>query len=304
MELVLLGTAAGGGFPQWNCWCPTCRVARTDPRRAHPRTQSSVAVSNDGRRWFLLNASPDVHRQLTRIDGVAPDGMRHVPVEGIVATDAELDHTLGVALLREARDLQLFASRAVLEVLAEDSRVLPVTQAFATVAITELPLEQAVPLRYRDGSDAGLRVTAFPVAGDPPRFARREVPGHTVGLMLEDGQGRAAFVPGCGALDAPLLDRLGRADLLLFDGTFWSDRELVDLGIGTRTARQMDHLPISGPEGSLAALSRLPCRQRVYTHINNSNPVLIEDSPERRAVESAGLVVGDDGMRFVVGQVA
>jgi pyrroloquinoline quinone biosynthesis protein B len=300
MELVLLGTAAGGGFPQWNCWCPTCRVARADPLRAHPRTQSSVAVSTDGHRWFLLNASPDVHRQLTVLNGAAPAGMRHVPVEGIVTTDAELDHTLGVTLLREARELQLIASRAVLEVLREDSRLLPVTQAFASVAVTELPLEQPLALRYRDGSAAGIQLTAFAVQGDPPRFARRDTPGHTVGLMLEGDRGTVAFVPGCGALSEELLARLARADLLLFDGTFWNDRELVDLGVSQRTAREMDHLPISGSDGSLAALSKLPCRRRVYTHINNSNPILIEDSPERRAVQEAGLVVGDDGMRFVV----
>lgn len=301
MELILLGTAAGGGFPQWNCWCPTCRVARAEPLRAHPRTQSSVAVSTDGHRWFLLNASPDVHRQLKGLNGTAPSGMRHVPVEGIVTTDAELDHTLGVALLREAGQLQLIASRAVLDVLREDSRLLPVTEAFANVSVTELPLEQAVPLSYRDGSEAGVTVTAFPVQGDPPRFARRETPGHTVGLMLKANEGgTAAFVPGCGALTEELLVRLARVDLLLFDGTFWTDRELLDLGISQRTARQMDHLPISGYDGSLAQLRQLPCKHRVYTHINNSNPMLIEDSPERAAVEEAGLVVGDDGMRFVL----
>jgi pyrroloquinoline quinone biosynthesis protein B len=301
MELVLLGTAAGGGFPQWNCWCPTCRTARADPVRAHPRTQSSAAISSDGHRWFLLNASPDVHRQLIHLNGFAPEGIRHVPVEGIVPTDAELDHTLGVALLREARQLQLYATGAVLDVLKEDSRLLPVTEAFADVAITELPLETPVSLDYRDGSASGIMITAFAVRGDPPRFARRERAGHTVGLMIEhEGSGRAAYVPGCGAIDPALLARLGTADLLLFDGTFWSDTELVDLGVSERTARQMDHTPISGPDGSLAALRALPCRQRVYTHINNSNPILLEDSPERIEVQAAGLVVGDDGMRFTL----
>lgn len=300
MELLLLGTAAGGGFPQWNCWCPTCRIARSEPHRARARTQSSVAISGDGERWFLLNASPDVHRQIARISPAPEDGMRHVPIEGIVATDAELDHTLGIALLREARQLQLFASRAVIDVLTRDSRILPVTQAFSEVRVTELPIDRPVQLRYRDGSAAGIAVTAFPVQGDPPRFASQELPGHTVGLIIEAGSGTAAFVPGCGGLNEALLTRLGRVDLLLFDGTFWSDRELVDLGIAMRTARQMDHLPISGGDGSLAALRQLPCRHRVYTHINNSNPILIEDSAERRAVVEAGLVVGDDGMRWTV----
>jgi pyrroloquinoline quinone biosynthesis protein B len=259
-------------------------------------------VSADGHRWFLLNASPDVREQLGRLNGVAPSGTRHVPVEGVLPTDAELDHTLGIALLREARRLQLYATDAVREVLDQDSRVLPVTRAFAQVEVHALPLEQRVPLRHRDGTPANLVVTAFPVAGDPPRFARRELPGHTVGLLVEEAEGgvKVAFVPGCGALDTALLDRLGQADLLLFDGTFWSDDELISLGISDRTARQMDHLPVSGPEGSLERLKLLPCRHRVYTHINNSNPMLLEDSMERRRVEAAGMIVGDDGMRFAV----
>ena len=226
--------------------------------------------------------------------------MRHVPVEGIVTTDAELDHTLGIALLREGRRLQLYATRAVIEVLTEDSRVLPVTAAFAQVTVIELKLGAPEALHYADGSPAGLSVTPFAVPGDPPRFARQESPGHTIGLLVEDTEtgGRMAFVPGCGGLDERMLARLAGADLLLFDGTFWTDDEMVRLGLSERTARQMDHLPIAGPDGSLTLLATLPCRQKVYTHINNSNPMLIEDSVERRAVEAAGMVVGDDGMRF------
>ena len=300
MNLILLGTAAGGGFPQWNCWCPPCRVARTDPARAHPRTQSSAAVSADGKRWFLLNASPDVRLQLGLLNGQAPAGIRHVPVEGVIVTDAELDHTLGLALLREARQLSLYATDAVLGVLREDSRLLPVTEAFSEVTVTRLSLDNEVPLLYRDGTPSGLEVTAFGVAGDPPRFARREEAGHTIGLSLRDSKSgnTAAFVPGCGALDEKLLARLRGTDSLFIDGTFWDDAELLTLGISDRSARQMGHVPVSGKEGSLARLRDLPCRNRVYTHINNSNPMLLEDSPERREVEAAGILVGDDGMRF------
>jgi pyrroloquinoline quinone biosynthesis protein B len=302
MEVVLLGTAAGGGFPQWNCWCPPCRVARTDPHRAHPRTQSSAAISADGSRWFLLNASPDVRDQIRRLPVPAPTTMRHLPVEGILTTDAELDHTMGIALLREGRLLHLYATHAVHEVLSRDSRIVPVTFAFARVKVTELALDVPAPIRYHDGGDSGLRVTPVAVAGDPPRFARRDLPGHTVGLFIEDTKsgGMLAFVPGCGALDDALLGRLARAELLLFDGTFWTDDEMIQLGLSAQTARQMDHLPVSGPEGSLSRLGALPCRHRVYTHINNSNPMLIEDSDERRAVTEAGLLVGDDGMRFTL----
>jgi pyrroloquinoline quinone biosynthesis protein B len=300
MQVILLGTAAGGGFPQWNCWCPSCRVARSAPERAHPRTQSSAAVSADGVRWFLLNASPDVRDQIGPLTANPPAGMRHVCVEGIIPTDAELDHTLGIALLREGRALQLYATRAVIDVLTDDSRILPVTSAFAEVSVTELELGTPTALRHADGQPSGLTLTAFAVPGGPPRFARREEPGHTIGVIVDDATtgGRLAFVPGCGALDAGLLTRLASAELLLFDGTFWTDDEMVRLGLSERTARQMDHLPISGSDGSLGQLAGLPCRQKVYTHINNSNPMLIEDGAERRAVEAAGMVVGDDGMRF------
>ncbi len=303
MQIVLLGTAAGGGFPQWNCWCPTCRTGRSDPARAHPRTQSSVAVSADGERWFLLNASPDVREQLGRLPVRAPAGPRHVPVAGVVATDAELDHTLGIVLLREGRHLRLYATCAVQQVLEQDSRLLAVTRAFAAVEVTELPtLGGPVPLAYPDGEPSGLALETFPVPAGPPRFASTELPGHTIGLVLRDSAtgGTCAFVPGCGGLDDGLLARLGSNELLLFDGTFWTDDELIRLGIGDRTARQMDHLAVSGAEGSLARLSRLRVPHRVYTHINNTNPMLIEDSPERAEVERAGLVVGMDGMRFDV----
>jgi pyrroloquinoline quinone biosynthesis protein B len=302
MHLVLLGTAAGGGFPQWNCWCPSCRVARSDPGRAIPRSQSSAAVSADGARWFLLNASPDVHGQLGRLDLPVPADLRYVPVEGILLTDAELDHTLGIVLLREARRLQVAATDAVRRVIEEDSRLLPVTRAFAEVTVSELVPDRPLGLCYRDGTPSGLRVTSFPVPAGPPRFAREERPAHTVGLLLLDEHtgGTCAFVPGCGDLDDALLARLGGADLVLFDGTFWTDDELIGLGIGERTARQMDHLPVSGPDGSLARLGRLPSRYRVYTHINNTNPMLIEDGPERALVEQAGLQIGVDGMRFTL----
>lgn len=302
MEVILLGTAAGGGFPQWNCWCPSCRVARADPQRAVPRSQSSAAVSADGRRWFLLNASPDVREQLTRLPAPAPTGSRHVPVEGIVVTDAELDHTVGIVLLREARHLQLCATRSVLRVLEEDSRILPVTRAFAEVSVTQMVPGSAFSLCYRSGEDSGLVVEGFTVPAGPPRFAREDIPGHTVGLLVRDqaGGGACAFVPGCGGLDPSLLARLAAADLLLFDGTFWTDDELIRLGIGDRTARQMDHLPVSGPDGSLEHLAALPCRYKVYSHINNTNPMLVEDSAERALVERHGLRVGADGMRFTL----
>ncbi len=300
MHIVLLGTAAGGGFPQWNCWCPCCRVARADPARAVPRSQSAAAVSADGERWFLLNASPDVHAQLGRLTRRPPGGIRAAVVEGVVLTDAELDHTLGIVLLREGRFLQVAATRAVREILDHDSRVLAVTSAFAEVRAIEMAPGTVTPLAYRDGCPSGLTVMPVAVPAGPPRFARVERPGHTVGLLLRDEAtgGTAAYVPGCGGLEDPVLAALDQAELVLFDGTFWHDDELIALGISDRTARQMDHLPVSGPGGSLERLASLSARHRVYTHINNTNPMLLEDSPERAEVVRPGLQVGADGMRF------
>jgi len=228
--------------------------------------------------------------------------MRHAAVEGVVLTDAELDHTLGLVLLREAGYLQVHATPAVQQILERDSRILPVTRAFAEVKLAALPTGSASELSYRDGCSSGLTISAFPVPAGPPRFASADHPGHTVGLLIRDQAtgGVCAFVPGCGGLDRALLELLTQAELILFDGTFWTDEELITLGIGRRTAREMDHLPISGPDGSLERLAGLPARHRVYTHINNTNPMLLEDSPERREVERRGLAVGADGMRFTL----
>lgn len=297
MHVRLLGTAAGGGFPQWNCWCPSCEVARRDPARAMPRTQSSAAVSADGERWFLLNASPDVREQVQSLNGHAPAGARHVPVEGVVLTDAEIDHSLGLVLLREGRALRVYATRQVEVTLEADSRFLRTTRAFATVTVTTLEPGRATPLQLRQGGDSGLFVTPFIVPAGPPRFASDDTAGHTIGLEVSGPGGSVVYAPATGAMDAGLLERIARAGLALVDGTFWEDDELIALGIGERTARQLDHVPIWAPDGSLVRLAGTGT-QCVYVHINNTNPILVEDSPERRAVESAGLIVGHDGMAF------
>lgn len=305
MRVILLGAAAGGGSPQWNCWCPVCRAARETPPRAVPRTQSSIAVSADGARWFLGNASPDVRAQIARLPMKLSTAMRRSPVEGIVLTDAELDHTLGIPLLREGRAHHLWATRAVLDILAEGSHLLPVTQAFATVRATELAPARPTELVYGDGSPSGLTVEAIAVAGDPPRFAPGAPPGHTSAIIVRDPTtgGACAYAPACGALDDSLRTRLAAADLVVFDGTCWSDDEMRSLGVSDRTATAMGHIPISGPMGSLEPLRSIAANGRtrvVYCHINNTNPVLVEGSVERRAVEAAGIAVGADGMAFTV----
>jgi pyrroloquinoline quinone biosynthesis protein B len=220
----------------------------------------------------------------------------------VVLTDGELDHTLGLVLLREGRYLQVYATPAVQSVIEHDSSLLPVTRAFAEVRVEPLAVGGSTALVYRDGCPAGLTVSTFSVPAGPPRFASQELPGHPVGLLVRDDatDGVCAFVPGCGGLDRVVLDRLAGAELVLFDGTFWTDDELITLGIGERTARQMDHLPVSGPDGSLERLAALPGRHKVYTHINNTNPMLVEDSPQRLLVQRVGLAVGADGMRFTL----
>jgi pyrroloquinoline quinone biosynthesis protein B len=229
-------------------------------------------------------------------------GIRHVPVEGIVLTDAELDHTLGIVLMRESQSLQLYLTHAVKSILELDTRLLPVTRSFAGVRVTEVKLGERTELHYRDGESSGIRVKPISVPAGPPRFASTSEEGHTVGLLIEDATtgGICAYLPGCGDLSQALLDQLGQTDLVLFDGTFWRDDELVELGISDRRARDMDHMPVSGPDGSLVRLTGISRPQKLYTHINNTNPMLLEDSPERAAVDQAGLTVGSDGMRFTI----
>ena len=316
MHIRLLGTAAGGGFPQWNCHCPTCHVARTDPARARTRTQSSVAVSADGERWFLLNASPDIRAQLATLPIPAPTlapseaapaapaptshGVRRVPFEAIVLTDAELDHTLGLALVRECRELRLYATGAIRDVLEADSRLLPLLRSFATVSLHPLSIGSRAELLLGNGTPSGLTVEAIPLAGHAPRFSTVTAPGVNCALIVRDSAGSSmAYVPCCAAIDGPLRESLATVRVLLFDGTFWSDRELIDLGISDRTATEMGHAPVGGAEGSLETLSGFTWCDRVFVHINNSNPMLVEDSPERRQVESAGFQVGFDGMELV-----
>jgi len=228
--------------------------------------------------------------------------VRHVPVEGILVTDAELDHTLGIVLLRESRFLHLYLTGPVESILRTDTRILPVTRSFAEITVTEMQLCERTALHYRDGEASGLWVTPLAVAAGPPRFATTSEEGHTVGFVIEDEStgGSCAYVPGCGDLSQTLLDRLGDTDLVLFDGTFWSDDELITLGISDRRARDMDHLPVSGPDGSLIRLSAIARPQKLYTHINNTNPMLLERSPERAAVDRVGVTVGSDGMSFTI----
>jgi pyrroloquinoline quinone biosynthesis protein B len=294
----VLGSAAGGGFPQWNCACPSCRAVRDGSRPARPRTQSSVAVSPDRRRWFLLNASPDVHAQIEAFRALHPvDGNRAVPLEAVLLTDAELDHTLGLLLLREAGALVVHATEAVHDTLCHGTGLLRMLEAYCPVTWRPVVPGVDVPL------GGGLSYRAFDVPTTKrARFGTGEEKGRVVGYRLTDARSGRALVclPAVQELTAGVREQLDGCACLLFDGTCWCDDELVRLGVGSRTAREMGHLPIGGPDGSLEQLSPLSIERTIFIHINNTNPILLEDGPERRIVEQHGMEVAVDGLEIPV----
>jgi pyrroloquinoline quinone biosynthesis protein B len=307
MKIILLGTAAGGGLPQWNCNCANCRDARRGSSRLVPRTQSSVAISADGRRWFLLNASPDLRVQLENFSPLHPpkNARRGTPIEGVLLTNADLDHTLGLLLLREGEKLLIHATPSVRRTLTKYISIDGVLGSFCGVRWIA-PSRRLVPLRCRDGSKSGLRYQAIELKGKPPGFARRghgPAPGHCVGYRFidEKTQGSLMFFPDVAAIDGRLADLLGGCDVLLFDGTFWSENEMQKAGVGRVPAGKMGHVPIAGPGGSLKQLAGLSSiRHKIYFHINNTNPILCKGSSQQAAVQAAGLQVGHDGMKITI----
>ena len=305
MQIRLLGTAAGGGVPQWNCNCPVCREARAEDRRVEPRTQSSVAVSADGRSWFLLNASPDLRAQIeTFLPLQPPSGVtRGSPIQAVLLTNADLDHSLGLLLLREGQKIPVHASAAVRESLTVGISLSQAIAAFCGIEWIEPPFEDQ-PLRNMDGSESGLAYQAVSLSGRAPRFAlpTARQTNHVVGYRIVDRKtgGGLLFLPDVTSLDPGLASRLADCDVLLFDGTFWAEDEMASCGAGSLRASSMGHIPISGAGGSLQVLGRLDVKHKVYVHINNTNPILMEGSPEQAAVLAAGCAVGRDGMEFAI----
>lgn len=304
MQIHLLGTAAGGGVPQWNCHCAVCREARAGTGRVRSRTQSSVAISADGRNWFLLNASPDIRAQIESFRPLRPFAgkSRNSPIEGVLLTNADLDHSLGLLLLREGDKLRVHATPNVRRALTEGISFQPVLESFCGTEWIE-PSPIPAPLLFRDGSPSGLMYQAIALPGKPPRFMKsKTMVGNVVGYHITDTKtgGTLLFLPDVGELNETILQWLPKGDALLFDGTFWSETEMRDQGLGNLTAADMGHAPISGAAGSLKLLAELNVRHKIYTHINNTNPILIEDSPEAAAVKTAGCEVGRDGMEFEI----
>jgi pyrroloquinoline quinone biosynthesis protein B len=296
MLLRVLGSAAGGGSPQWNCGCPVCAVVRSRPGLA--RTQSSVAVSADHQRWFLINASPDVRIQIEAFPGLHPHDDRTTPLEAVLLTDAELDHTLGLLLLREARaGLVLYATPAMHKTLCDGSGLLRTLERYCPVEWRAVVPGADLPLAD------GLSCRAFDVPTTKrTRFGPSVDHGRVVGYRLTDERsgGTLVYLPGVQALTPELRAEIQGCQCLLIDGTCWRDDELVRLGLAGKTSREMGHLPIDGPDGSLAQLPSLGVRRTIFVHMNNTNPILLADTPERRIVRDSGMEVAMDGLEVEV----
>jgi pyrroloquinoline quinone biosynthesis protein B len=293
---VVLGSAAGGGFPQWNCCCPVCRLAWAGDPRVKPRTQASIAVSADGERWLLINASPDLRAQISATPVLHPKAdRRDSPIAAVILTGAEIDQTTGLLTLRERQPFRLLATAATHGFVAGNP-MFSALQPDLVPRLTIVPGECFAPL-------PGIEAELFSVPGKVPLYLEGDHSKNeadvNVGVELRAGTARLVYVPGAAAVPAPIQDRLARADIVLFDGTLYRDDEMILTGTGEKTGRRMGHMPIDGPDGTLVTLAGLSER-RLFIHINNTNPILIEGSPERAHVTAAGWEVAEDGMEIAL----
>ena len=303
MRVKILGSAAGGGFPQWNCSCANCHRWREGKFNGTARTQAQLAWTSAPGQWTLLNASPDLRFQIEATRELWPqEGTRHSPIRDVIVPSAEVDQTLGLLLLREFHSFRIYATPSIRRILTEDNTIFGVLARFAgQVSWTDIPLDQA----FRAG---GARLEVLPLPGSfpgfvsPSRLAELNPSEAVIGILIspEAGGGTLAFLPGAACVSDALLERLQTCDAVLFDGTFWSDDEPSRIPGVTRTARQMGHLPVSGSGGSLERLAALPRARKIYIHINNTNPILDEDSIEHRTVRDAGWEVAWDGMEITL----
>jgi pyrroloquinoline quinone biosynthesis protein B len=306
MQVRVLGAAAGGGFPQWNANSAACRRARAGDPAARPATQASVALSADGERWVVLNASPDLRQQIEATPALQPKaGLRSSPIAAVVLTNGDVDAIAGLLHLREGTPFALYAHARVLAVLDHnpifevvDRRIVP---------RRELAPGAAATLRAADGADLGLTLLPFLAPGKLPLYLEGEaagaldteaLEGDTLGLEVEAGGRRLVYLANCARLTAPLLQRIAGADVLFLDGTLWQDDEMIRQGVGPKTGRRMGHISMSGPEGAIARLAGVTVGRRIFLHINNTNPVLLADSPERALLTRAGWEVAHDGMEL------
>ena len=309
MHIRVLGSAAGGGYPQWNCNHPNSRRARQNDPAAQQRTQSSIAVSADGARWFLCNASPDLRKQINDNDILHPkNGLRDSPINGVVLTNADVDHTAGLLNLRESQPLSLYATPKVLDVLKANSIFNVLNPDF--VDRKPLTLDEPTELVCPDGSKSGITVVPFAVPGkialwleDTSKPVETGAVGEdTIALEIRDASGKtqAFYIPGCASMPDWLADRVRGAPLVLFDGTLWVDDEMIRSNVGVKTGKRMGHMSVSGPDGTVAAFEDLDVERKIFIHINTTNPILLKDSPERAEVVKSGWEVSYDGMEITL----
>jgi len=308
VKVRVLGSAAGGGAPQWNCGCANCRGMRTGTVAAHARRQESVAVSPTGDAWLLLNASPEIRAQIESFPGLWPREPRHSPVAGIVLTNGDLDHVLGLLSLRESHPLTVYATDTVRRGFTEGNVLYRTLQRFeGQVTWRSLRLGEELTAFTEGGTT--LSLLPFAVPGKRP--IHLEGPGalptsdeDNIGLLVRtrgsSGTRTMAYAAAAAGWTDEMESRFAEADAVFFDGTFWSSDELIAAGLGTKRAEDMAHLPVGGPEGGLARLGRLRARRRILIHINNTNPILREDGPERAAVSAAGVEVAHDDMELTL----
>ncbi len=306
MKILVLGSAAGGGFPQWNCNCRNCAGVRDGSVQATPRTQSSIAVSANGVDWVLFNASPDILSQFRAHPALQPGrSLRDTGIVGVVLMDAQIDHTTGLFMLREGKPLDVWCTAQVHEDLTTGNPIFNVLAHFCTVrwqAVQVVP-----PSPFSIPGAAGLRFTPVPLSSKAPPYSPHRDdphPGDNIGMLIEDTMTghKVFYAPGFGAMAAHLDPFLADADCVMLDGTFWTDDEMIRLGISSKSARSIGHLPQSGPDGMMALLANYPKPRKVLIHINNTNPVLDDASPERAALTAAGIELAFDGMLIEPGE--
>jgi pyrroloquinoline quinone biosynthesis protein B len=308
LRVVVLGAAAGGGVPQWNCGCPVCRAARTE----HPElrsTQASIAVGTDGDHWFLINASPDLRQQLIATPQLHPKAgqLRMSPIAGVILTNGEIDAVAGLLSMREGSPFTIYAHARVLAILKANSifNVLAENNVRRQPIDADQPFEPTLP----DGSPCGIEILPFAVSGKGAWYLEGKVhpggndgAGDTIGLRIKDKSSGKFFyfVAACAVVTDELKTRLAGAPLVFFDGTVWRDDELIAAGLGNKTGQAMGHIAMSGDQGAIAALDGLDIGQKVFLHINNSNPALLRGSSERKIAERAGWQIAADGMEIVL----
>ncbi|MCZ6664445.1 MAG: pyrroloquinoline quinone biosynthesis protein PqqB [Gammaproteobacteria bacterium] len=308
MHIRVLGSAAGGGYPQWNCNHPNSRRARQRDPAAPQRTQSSIALSSDGQRWALFNASPDLRQQINDNDILHPrEALRDSPINAVVLTNADVDHVAGLLNLRESQAFRLYGTRRVLSVLEANSIFNVLNPQFVTRE--SMVLNEELEIMRPDGAALGISVVPFAVPGKVALWLEDESQGENFGTVDEDtialevrAKGKTCFfyMPACARMTDALADRLRGAELVFFDGTLWVDDEMVRDGVGVKTGKRMGHMSVSGEEGTIAAFSDLDVGRKVFIHINTTNPILIADTPERAAAEAAGWEVSYDGMAIEI----